>query len=173
MVKSVPQASYFSEVIFLWVCGMFLFPFYISLRNALFGVCQQNREFALLSIFLCGGSDFLFGCVYGGYINVQACSITQLPPTLFNCVDCSLAGSPVHGIFPSKNTGVGCYFFLQGILPTQGSNPHLQHGQADSLPLSHLWSPVCTHLLVQFPVFRENHLASEPLEAWSLFKWDA
>ena len=24
---------------------------------------------------------------------------------------------------PSKNTGVGCHFFLQGIFPTQGSNP--------------------------------------------------
>ena len=24
-----------------------------------------------------------------------------------------------------KNTGVGCYFFLQGIFPTQGSNPGL------------------------------------------------
>ena len=25
----------------------------------------------------------------------------------------------------SKNTVVGCYFLLQGIFPTQGSNPHL------------------------------------------------
>ena len=28
---------------------------------------------------------------------------------------------------PSKNTGVGCYALLQGISPTQGSNPGLQH----------------------------------------------
>ena len=27
--------------------------------------------------------------------------------------------------FPSKNTGVGCHFLLQGIFPTQGLNPHL------------------------------------------------
>ena len=26
---------------------------------------------------------------------------------------------------PGKNTGVGCRAFLQGIFPTQGSNPHL------------------------------------------------
>ena len=38
---------------------------------------------------------------------------------------------------PGKNTGVGCHFLLQGILPTQGSNPHLLHWQADSLPQSH------------------------------------
>ena len=39
--------------------------------------------------------------------------------------------------FPGKNTGVGCHFLLQGIFPTQGSNPHflsLLHWQADSLP---------------------------------------
>ena len=27
--------------------------------------------------------------------------------------------------FPGKNTGVGCHSLLQGIFPTQGSNPHL------------------------------------------------
>ena len=29
--------------------------------------------------------------------------------------------------FPSKNTGVGCHFLLQGIFLTQGSNPHRLH----------------------------------------------
>ena len=29
--------------------------------------------------------------------------------------------------FPCKNTGVGCYFLLQGIFPTKGSNPHFLH----------------------------------------------
>ena len=29
--------------------------------------------------------------------------------------------------FPGKNSGVGCHFFLQGILPTQGLNPSLLH----------------------------------------------
>ena len=33
-------------------------------------------------------------------------------------------GSSVHWNFPGKNTGVGCYFLLQGIFLTQGSNPH-------------------------------------------------
>ena len=35
--------------------------------------------------------------------------------------------------FPEKNAGVGCHFLLQGILPTQGSNPGLLHWQAGSL----------------------------------------
>ena len=54
--------------------------------------------------------------------------------TLCNCVDCSPPGSSVHGKFQirilewkkkKKNTGVGCHFLLQGIFPTQGSNPCL------------------------------------------------
>ena len=40
-------------------------------------------------------------------------------------MDCSPPGSFVHGIFQARNTGVGCHFLLQGILPTQGSNLHL------------------------------------------------
>ena len=28
---------------------------------------------------------------------------------------------------PGKNTGVGCHALLQGIFPTQGSNPRLLH----------------------------------------------
>ena len=39
--------------------------------------------------------------------------------------------------FPGKNTGVCCRFLLQGIFPSQGSNPHLRHWQVNSLPLSH------------------------------------
>ena len=38
---------------------------------------------------------------------------------------------------PGKNTGVGCHALLQGIFPTQGSNPHLLHllhWQLGSLP---------------------------------------
>ena len=49
-------------------------------------------------------------------------SIAQLCPTLCNPMDCSPPGSSVHGNSPSKNTGVGCYAFIQGIFLTQGSN---------------------------------------------------
>ena len=53
-------------------------------------------------------------------------------------MDYSLPDSSVHGIFPGKNTGVGCHFLLQGILPTQGLNSgllHLLHWQVNSLLL--------------------------------------
>ena len=43
--------------------------------------------------------------------------------------------------FSGKNTGVGCYFLLQGIFLTQGLNPCLLHWQEAFLPLSHQGSP--------------------------------
>ena len=49
--------------------------------------------------------------------------------TLCNPVNCNPPGSSVHGIFPGKNTGVGCHFPLQGIFPTQGSNLCLLFGR--------------------------------------------
>ena len=53
--------------------------------------------------------------------------VTQLCLTLCNSMDCSPPGSSIHGIFPGKNTRVDCHFFLQGIFPTQRSNPSLSH----------------------------------------------
>ena len=40
-------------------------------------------------------------------------------------MDCSSPGSSVHRDSPGRNTGVGCHALLQGIFPTQGSNPGL------------------------------------------------
>ena len=45
--------------------------------------------------------------------------------TLCNAMESSPPGSSVHGDSPGKNTGVGCHVFLQGIFPTQESNPCL------------------------------------------------
>ena len=63
-----------------------------------------------------------------------------------------------HGLQPArllclwdplgKNAGVGCHCLLQGIFPTQGSNPHLLcllHWQAGSLPLCHVGSRIGDH----------------------------
>ena len=53
--------------------------------------------------------------------------VAQSCPTLCNPVDCSPPGSSVHGILQARIQGVGCHFLLQGIFPTQGSNPGLLH----------------------------------------------
>ena len=48
----------------------------------------------------------------------RVCVCTQLCLTFGDPMDSSLPGSFVLGIFPSKNTGVGCHFLLWGILLT-------------------------------------------------------
>ena len=58
---------------------------------------------------------------------VVMCLITQSCPTLCDPMDCSPPGSSVHGHSPGKNTWVTCHALLQGIFPTQGSNPGLLH----------------------------------------------
>ena len=81
----------------------------------------------------------------GGYLSL--CMHVQSCPTLCHPMFCSPPGSSVLEFlwdFPGKNTGVGCYFLLQGIFLTQGSNPcllWLLHWQADSWPLHHLRNP--------------------------------
>ena len=55
------------------------------------------------------------------------CLVTQLCLILWDPLDCSPPGSSVHGDSPGKNTGLGCHALLQGIFPTQGSNPGLPH----------------------------------------------
>ena len=68
--------------------------------------------------------------------------VTQSCPALCNLMGCSPPGSSVHGILsPSRNTGMVCHFLLQGIFPTQGSNPHLQHCRRILYHLSHQGSP--------------------------------
>ena len=72
-------------------------------------------------------------------VSVCACAHTpsQSCPTLCYPMDCSPPGSSVPLDSPGQNTGVGYHFLLQGIFPTQGSNPHLLyllHSQVGSLP---------------------------------------
>ena len=69
------------------------------------------------------------------------CSVAQLCPTLCNPMGCSPPASSVHAIFQA--TGVGCHFLLHQVFRTQGLNPRLLPAlQVDSLPLSHLGSPM-------------------------------
>ena len=65
------------------------------------------------------------------HVSAQWCS------TLCDPLDCSLPDSSVHGIFPGKNTGVGCHFFLQEIFLIQSLNLHFLQWQAGSSSLSH------------------------------------
>ena len=66
----------------------------------------------------------------------------QSCPTLCNPMDCCPPGSSVHGMdSPGKNTGAGSHSLLQGIFPTQQSNPGLLHCRRIPYHLSHQESP--------------------------------
>ena len=81
---------------------------------------------------------FLSFSAFAGFACV--CMHTQSCPAL--CDPWTVACQPpLLTEFPRKNTGVGCRFPLQGIVPAQGWNSgvlHLLQWQADSLPPSHL-----------------------------------
>ena len=65
-------------------------------------------------------------------------------------MDCNPPGTSVHGDSPGKNTGVGCHALLQGIFPTQGSNPGLTHCKQILYRLSHQGSSIS-------PTMGSNH----------------
>ena len=73
---------------------------------------------------------------------------------LCNPIDCSLPGSSVHGIFPGKNTGVGCHSLLQGIFPNPGIEPGSPALQADYLPSEPPGKPIIqnTYVFILFIV---------------------
>ena len=73
-----------------------------------------------------------------GFTGTVHAQLLQSCLTLRDPMDCSPPGSSVHGDSPGKNTGVGWYALLQGILLTKGLNLHLLcllHWQVGSLPL--------------------------------------
>ena len=60
------------------------------------------------------------------YINMRSENVSsQSCLILCDRMDCSLPDSPCPWNFPGENTGVGSHSLLQGIFPTQGSNPSL------------------------------------------------
>ena len=73
---------------------------------------------------------------------------------------------------PGKNSGVGCHFLLQGIFPTQGSNPALLHYRQilypsvtwETLHFMHSSGYICQSQLSNLPL-----LSFFPLVAGHLF----
>ena len=65
------------------------------------------------------------------------CLVAQSCLTLCDPMDCSKPGSSIHGDSPGKNIGMCCHALLQGIFPTQGSNPGLQHCRQILYHMSH------------------------------------
>ena len=79
--------------------------------------------------------DFLKNITLTYYINGGGSLVAKLCPTLSCATPWIVAHqAPLSMGFPSKNTGMGCYFLLQVIFLTEGSNLCLLHWQVNSLP---------------------------------------
>ena len=68
------------------------------------------------------------------------CLVVQSCPTLCDPMGCSLQAPLSMGILQARITGVGCHA-LQGIFPTQGSNPGFWYCRRIVYCLSHQGSP--------------------------------
>ena len=119
----------------------FTFSSHLSTENP--KLCILILKFKLIHYIIIKSKDnqlLLFSCS----VVSDFCDPHGLKPTRLLC----------PWDFPGKNTGASCYFLLQGIFLTQGSNSYLLHWQADSSPLSHQGSPKiiykCIELLVHF-----------------------
>ena len=73
------------------------------------------------------------------------CIVAQSCPALCNPMDGSPPGSSTHGDSLDKNTGVGCHAVLQGIFPTQGSNPGIPRCRQILYRLSYQGNP---HIII-------------------------
>ena len=62
----------------------------------------------------------------------QLCLTFVIPWTVQDWITFVIPG--LYRNSPGQNTGVGSLSVLQGIFPSQGSNPGLPHLQVDSLP---------------------------------------
>ena len=101
-----------------------------SWQATVHGFAKNQTRLIVLYFDFCGAWRYAVLCLVG-----------QSSPTLCDPINCSWSGSSVHGDSPGKNTGVGCHALLQGIFPTQGTNPGLPHYRWIFYHLSHQGSP--------------------------------
>ena len=94
----------------------------VSLSSSPSTMSPTSSILSASSLKLFEGGCWMWGCtpVLCGTESLSGIQLFATPWT-------SPPGSSVHGDSPGKNTGVGCHALLQGIFPTQGSNPGLPH----------------------------------------------
>ena len=85
-------------------------------------------------------------CIAGGFFTIWA--TREAPQSRSDQISRSVVSDSLrpHGLYspwnsPGQNTGVGSLSLLQGIFPTQGSNPGLPHCRWILYQLSHKGSP--------------------------------
>ena len=116
-------------VIFKMLNSLFIQKYLLSAYKVLATMCGARATVVNTKY-----KSLLLGCA-------MLCLIAQWCPFLCDPMDCSPPCFSVHGDSPGKNSGVGYHALLQGIFPTQGSNPGLAHCRWIFYHLSHQGSP--------------------------------
>ena len=111
----------------LWVLGAI---FHWKLQNASQHDSSAGQEAGDLSPSSCVLSDEIF------FLKVIS-KVAQSCPTLCDPNGLQPTRLLCPWNFPGTSTGVDCHFLLQGIFPTQGSNPGLPHCRQTLYHLSH------------------------------------
>ena len=87
--------------------------------------------------------------------------VTQSHPTLCNPMDYICPWNS-----PGQNTAVGSLSLLQGIFPTQGSNPGLPHYKQILYQLSHRGSPKILEWIVYLFSSRSSQSRNQTRASW-------
>ena len=126
---------------YIWVYGKYTF-FWKTISSGVF----LKRRARGLNIFLNSKASMNFNFLQHvcllvfrekKKVNNEACE-SESHSVVFNSLWRHGLSSPWNS--PGQNTGVGSPSLLQGIFPTQGSNPGLPHCRRILYPLSH-WKP--------------------------------
>ena len=130
-----------------------------SAREASPKVCPVGLQEGFQNLGLAGERDcFISGNTPG---SEKASSFSYSWRTLSSQVKVKVAQSCLalcgpHRLYspwnsPGQNTGVGSFSLLQGIFPTQGSNPDLPHCRWIHYQLSHKGSPLSSKKVCKGP----------------------
>ena len=135
-----------------WLLGIVLKALCPSTTKMSCGWEQRRRDSDWLWILRALVRTPIHICVFTSK-GCAVCIVVQSCPTL--CDPCHPPGSSVHRDSPGKNNGVGCHAPLQGIFPTQGSNPGLPHCKWIFYQLSYQESPRATMSIIT-PISHNN-----------------
>ena len=127
---------------------LMVFKYFFHLVRS-FHICKTIQEICIKYLGTLRGTKAEMGEGLSQEGPIRSCSVLShsvVSDFFLTPMNYSPSGSSAHGDSPGKNTGVGCHALLQGIFPTQGSNPGLPHCRQILSSLSHQGSPSVLNL---------------------------
>ena len=125
----------FAEVRQCWLCESWFFGCRV------YTACKPQGKKEGQSLKINARSHWVYFPVMPSVFPPIMMLVAQSCQTPCDLMDCSSPGSFVHGILQERILGWGCHSLLQGIFPTQGSNPGFLHCRWILYHLSYQGSP--------------------------------